>query len=254
MNLHKSFALVLTLFALVCNPSKTFSAETPKKSNNQPSATPVPVKKALPVETRYRATADFVSLERAGFTQSKYSGPATLNGLGLKSASELGIAGKSIYNEYERSARVVVLAPSAQVYYDTGSLEPLYLAGCMIDGKPSANRIRLLEPLQKVPEEKPVPVATPAPTPVITATPEPKKVAPVVKVKQADSGYDPEFYSARGRVAVVPAVRLLTRAAIVDIPIPTPSANGRPLDGQPLGNPNQGNPQRPKGRPQSQRP
>jgi hypothetical protein len=187
MNIKNLFAMVLALFALTCNLSTTFAADTSKKSNNQPKsvvkkAIPV-VKKAVPVksaatakvtktETRYRATSEFTTLEKVGFTQPQYKGPATLNGLGLKSAAELGLDGKKVYNEYENSARIVILSPFAKVYYDTGSLEPLYLAGCLRDGKSFANRIKLLEPV-KAPEVKSV--QTPTPVPVIVSVPLPEK-------------------------------------------------------------------------------
>ena len=263
MNIKNSSALVLALFALVCNLSTTFVANA-QESNNQPTQTAksvvkkaVPVKTATPVkvnkaENRYRATPEFVSVEKAGFTQPKYTGPATLNGLGLKSAEELGVTGKITYNEYEQSARVVVLSPLAMLYYDTASLEPLYLAGCLRDGKPYANRIKLLEPV-KAPEPKPVPVATPASTPVVSATPEPKPV-PVVKAphremapvaEEMTSHYVVDQYSDNGKINVVSATDLFPTLVVVDVPQPNVRVNGRlVVQGQPL-QANQGPPQGP---------
>ncbi len=230
MNIQKLFALVLA-FVLACNISTVSAADKAPKQNNQPAASPTPVAMNKPAvkkqEDRYSVVGEFVKLDKVGFTQPKYTGPATLNGLGLKSASELGIAGKSIYNEYERSARVVVLAPSAKVYYDTGSLEPLYLEGCMIDGKTSANRIKLLQPIQKAPEPKPEPVAVVTSTP----TPEPKPVV-VSKtttnfVADKETRYDVRFESGRGKIALIPAIEVDETAVVVDIPKPTVRANGR---------------------------
>lgn len=201
--------MVLALFALACNLSTTFAASA-EESNNQPkqSAEPVikkaefvkaaapvvAVKKTEPVKTevsvqktkidnRYRETPEFTTLEKAGFTQSKYKGPETINGLGLKTAAELGLDGKKVYNEYERSARIVILSPFAKIYYDTGSFEPVYLYGCLRDGKPFANRIKLLEPLKKAPEVVTVPAAVPVEKPLVYQLP---KDSATVVVQEKD--------------------------------------------------------------------
>lgn len=220
MNLYKSFALVLALFALACNFSTTAFAANAQESNNQPS------------EGRYLSTGDYTPIDKVGYKQPIFVGKDTLNGLGLKSAKELGIAGKKFYNEQEKSARVIILNPDAMVYYDTGSLEPMYLAGCLRDGKPFANRIKPLEPLQKAPEPKPVPVAvvTPTPAPVLTPTPAPKPVVvskPTTNFVDKETGYDVRFEGGKGKIAVIPAIEVDETAVVVDIPKPTVRANGR---------------------------
>ena len=273
MNYQKSFALVLALLALVCNFNSTaFAADTSKKSNNKPEAVSPTVKRAELVvkktelaksatsakttktETRYRSTSEFVPVEKVGFTQPKYVGPETLNGLGLKSAAELGHKGKKIFNEWDSSARIVILDPLAQIYYDTASMEPLYLFGCLRDGKPYANRIKLLEPLEKAPEPtpSPTPTVTPAPTPVVQVTPAPTPtVTPTlpydenqgvreVRIKkpttnfvdEVEAGYDVRFEGGKGNIAVVPAIEVDQTIVVVDVPKPTIRANGRKM---PLG-------------------
>ncbi len=77
------------------------------------------------------------------FTQPQYTGPSSLDGLGKKTAGELGLTGKRVYNEYPKGPVLVTLSASAVIYYDTASLEPLYLDGCIVNGKSRPNRLKL---------------------------------------------------------------------------------------------------------------
>lgn len=240
MNIKKLFASLLA-FVLACNLSTVSAADKAPKQNNQPAASPTPVVMNKPVikkqEDRYGVVGDFVSLDKVGFTQPMYSGPASLNGLGMKTAGELGIAGNLYYNEYENTARLVRLHPSAPVYYDTGSFEPLYLGGCIRDGKTFANRLKLAE--QKT-ATKPVSVAAPQPAQVSVPA-----ATPVALEKKGTAGpvYEVEFKTAKSQVVVVPSSRLLPTVAVVDVPKPRVSANGRPLNTDPTLTPADGYPE-----------
>lgn len=226
MNIKKLFASVLA-FVLACNFAMVSAAE-PTKQNNQPVASPTPVVMNKPVkkqDDRYEVVGGYVKLQDVGFSQPKYTGPATVNRLGLKTAGELGLTGKLVYNEYEHSARTVYLSASAQVYYDTASMEPLYLAGCFDNGKPFANRLKLVQ------QQTPV-VLVPQPTPVAVIKPPSSEVQyqkPAIVQKKNDTGYEVEFKEAKGKVVIIPAVRLLPQVGVVDIPQPNVRANGQPL-------------------------
>jgi len=203
MNLKNSIALVSAFFVLACNPNVS-AADKAQKQKNQP-AQPAVIKTASAVaenpaktvqktvEARYQtATAGYVSLEKVGFTQPKYTGSATVNGLGLKTAAELGLAGTQVYNEYEHSARIVTLSPLAKIYHDTASMEPVYLDGCMRGGKPFANRLKLVEPMKKA-EPTPITVTAPIPKPVVYVRPETVVVANVQEKDIVVPIYSPHY-------------------------------------------------------------
>lgn len=240
MNFNSFFATVLVLCALACNFS-TVSAAQPTKPNNQPTSAVTPTVQKQ--EVRYQVAGGFVKLDKVGFTQPIYSGTASLNGLGMKTAGELGIAGKLVYNEYEHTARLVKLHPLAPVYYDTGSFEPLYLGGCHRDGKPWANRLKLVEQPTATPAPIVAPVAVATPTPVPVVAPRPAST-PVVQTSSGSAGpvYGVEFKTSKSQVVVVPASKLLPIVAVVDIPKPRVSANGRPLTTDPTLTPADGYP------------
>lgn len=71
----------------------------------------------------------------------EYKGPDSLEGLGLKTAAELGLTGEEFWNEYPKGPRLVKLHATAKIYYDTGSMQPYYLDGCIVNGKPRPNRL-----------------------------------------------------------------------------------------------------------------
>jgi hypothetical protein len=79
------------------------------------------------------------------YHQPQYTGPATVDGLGLKSAGELGLTGKRAYNEFPSGPKLITLSAQAMIFYDTGSMEPLYLDNCRVNGKYRPNRIKLEE-------------------------------------------------------------------------------------------------------------
>jgi hypothetical protein len=98
------------------------------------------------------------------FRHRPYTGPECLEGLGRKSARELGWTGRRVYNEMLHGAEVVILSGDAIVYYDTASMEPVYLEGCFRSGRPYKNRLAF------VPEERRVE----APPQTYVPTPQPK--------------------------------------------------------------------------------
>jgi hypothetical protein len=107
-----------------------------------------------PGENRYqRLTPDQV------FTQPKYNGnPSMLDGYGKKTAGELGLAGKEVYNEYPTEVRVVILSAQAVLYYDTASMEIVYLDGCRWNGREWKNRVKLVTTTVTVTQRVEVPI------------------------------------------------------------------------------------------------
>ncbi|HZS43217.1 MAG TPA: hypothetical protein VFA52_03315 [Candidatus Paceibacterota bacterium] len=74
-----------------------------------------------------------------------YTGPECLEGLGYKSAAELGWTGRLVYNQMLHKAEIVPLSASAMIYYDTATKQPIYIDGCMRNGKAYKNMIAFVE-------------------------------------------------------------------------------------------------------------
>jgi len=193
MNLRNSFALVLALFVLACNPVYVLGAES-SKQNNQPSptATPMIVKKAIPVEQKQvKKTTAKVSLNMkdndrytvvkpykfhplSEFKQSIYVGPATIKDLVEKTAPEIGMVDALVANEATQVGVEVIIKSAARFLVDKEFGIPLYIVGCADrNGKPFYNRITVLKKV----ESKPVATEALAATPMIVSVPTPPEPA-----------------------------------------------------------------------------
>lgn len=74
-----------------------------------------------------------------------YTGPESTNGMVKKSSDQLGIVGKYMWNEYPDYPRVKKVVSGATFWVDGVSNELYFLDGCIWDGKPRPNRVKLVE-------------------------------------------------------------------------------------------------------------
>ena len=138
------------------------------------------------VNAQRRGETRYERLTNAVFTQPAYNGnPAMLENYPIASASELGITGREIYNEYPEGPVVVVVHAEARFYYDNGSREPLYLIGCVRKGRAWFNRVKLVVTTITVEKRVEVPVVTRVEIPVETRVEIPCPTCPV-----ADATFD----------------------------------------------------------------
>lgn len=125
---------------------------------------------------RYTTAPDFQIKVGVVFTQFDYKFESRMpQGFGKKTARELGADGRKFWNDYPgEGAALVVMHADTLLIYDTVSLVPLYVTGCIREGKEGGiNRIK---------EETP-------PTPVAAKPPlEPIRVREIVTVNYPEPG------------------------------------------------------------------
>lgn len=124
---------------------------------------------------RYSAPEKFeVKPPAEVFSHPEYTGEIKmLEGFGKATAEELELSGREVWNEYPGQGAVKVkLNPKAVLFYETASRQPMYLDGCLRQGKPWVNRVKLIE------EET---LAEPAPKePVIGEAPAPPQEVKII--------------------------------------------------------------------------
>ena len=219
-------------FMLACNFT-TFTANA-QQSNNQPKAVVVPLN--MQDSDRYVVAKPYKFHSLVEFKQPIYAGPETIKNLVVKTAQEIGLEKALVVNEATHVGVEVIVGSAGKFLVDKEFGIPLYMVGCKDrNGKPFYNRITVLKKVESKPVVvvETVPVATPAQKEIPT---EVRYEKPKTVSLKSDSGYNIDQKSAKGNIVIVPAIRLLPTVAVVDVPVPDLSANGRSLNN---GNPAQ---------------
>lgn len=140
---------------------------------------------------RYTAARDFLVDPTVEFSQPDYKFESALpQGFGKATAEDLGMAGVEFWNEYPGIGGVWVAAsPKAEFFYDTVSRMPLYIAGCIREGKKNGlNRVKLVVPSPPPPAPEAPPPSPPSLTAVCSVDKGTVRVGEQIKFTSLPSG------------------------------------------------------------------
>jgi hypothetical protein len=144
----KSMKRISLFFAVVIAVSAqetTFTMLADEASPAMPSGKSLTRQKVNQVgRGRYTAADDFRVDSSVTFSQPDYKFESRLpEGFGRATAFELGVSGQKFWNEYPGiGGALVVMNPNTVLIYDTVNRIPMYVTGCIREGKKGMNRIK----------------------------------------------------------------------------------------------------------------